>query len=1264
MSSQSRGGLSQKRATRQFKIHDDPAVVEGYDSVPIIEVDELPRGGISLETKAVGRIQFGIPPETIKDSMLMGIEVPSIYIVPVERFCREMGPALGINMAEFEFPAYFNYFIRQKRCTLVVDSLDAEQDIRAVFEETLLGPPNFRNKERPCGNVDEDFDPSFPKDARPNFYKEFYNFRTAEKSTNYEELRVSTLLDFVHFSPPRRDTDGETEKLGVPPIPVTIEIESKHKGESSADLHASRRRLHPLLNNRDEIFVPTSPKEDRSRHRRFSNSSDSQSTHSHSATQSSGRRGSTGSTGSMDSGRKAEGRRSSMPLLGDGSPKRAFSGGERALGAPRRDSLLSINSAFTSSSRNARTSSLGPKVSVQEYDFLTDYGQDRAENKWMYSQAKWLGEVATVYPNTATAREKETNKTARVEIFKMAGGTEYIIHDVNKEGVIIGKVRVSGTVRVPDEISVEGFIFHGVSEDSNTNDLDYPGELPIPRPNFAAPTFHPPSFGVTVLGNSHGFDKNGSTSGYVLWVNGRGIMVDPPPYSSATLEREGIRPQMIMAIIITHCHADHDAGTFQKVMTGSRVAIITTPTIYKSFIRKYSALSGLRPSLLRHSHRHRPAIVGQPLRFQGATFHFSYTLHTIPCISFKVEWRGKSIVFTGDHMNIPSSIDSLEQKGVLSKSRADDLRRLPLQECDILLHEAGAPPIHTPLEVLEALPPNVKERLYVVHTAAIPPLSDLRVAPTGTAGTIRLDGSAEGLHRIMRTYTGVQPTTTSSQIAEESLQDGKNQNITVIGDLDSSTTRGLIDSFGTVNGKPKVAPLVFLRPTDVSDSWFMLSLLSAVPFLSTLSYAHTMEILEIAHVEVHKQGDIVISGDRRPEVLCVFWEGTCISQPPHGDTGEDTEGHSNVWHAGDWTGPVSLQPDITKSAHVTSGEKPWDIVALSEEGVKVIVLMMKDMLRILVSGSKLFRKYAALVEDQEEQLLRQTSQRMFHTLQQSMEASTHELLEVIECNSVLRNMTAMQKRLLESLAEGPRFFSAGEFMWQVGDPVDFAYLIVRGSATIGKKSMAHRGERRRIQSRRGSTGTISMMASIQEHNTRPVERQYGSVVASGVESDKLLKNVHPNSEYARLEVELKVRSEVAEDTEDTGDFLREYDNQRAASSTSAQAHRDKFANKVLARLYSRRAYSEHLIFSRGQFLSDTSRMVSGNLANINRATGVETRSRSSFTSNSHDHHSHTCNLMAGAQGCVVMVFPRSTLVPFLDNNPGLLLCLLGTQVVV
>lgn len=67
-----------------------------YEAIPILEQTKLPRGGVSVHTEGVGRVQFGIPPETIKDSMNLGLDIPVVYIVPVDRFCREMGPSLGM----------------------------------------------------------------------------------------------------------------------------------------------------------------------------------------------------------------------------------------------------------------------------------------------------------------------------------------------------------------------------------------------------------------------------------------------------------------------------------------------------------------------------------------------------------------------------------------------------------------------------------------------------------------------------------------------------------------------------------------------------------------------------------------------------------------------------------------------------------------------------------------------------------------------------------------------------------------------------------------------------------------------------------------------------------------------------------------------------------------------------------------------------------------------------------------------------------------
>lgn len=716
--------------------------------------------------------------------MQLGIPIPQVYIVPVERFCREMGPALGVNLAEFEFPAYFNFFVHKKRCTLVVDSEDAEENIRKVFSETLLGPAQFRREADPLTYEEEDFADDFPRSAIPNFAKELGHFRIMPDG---KELVLETLLDFRHFA---MRSDGH-EGLGVPP---SIDDPSA-AGSASALID---KEGEPD----DADFCPDSE--------------------------------------------------------GEAVPK-----------------------------------------DLQEVENM------EKETPWTYSQAKFMGkllklcccdvsscgltwrtsgDVATVWPAKATPEQIQERSVPRVEIFKMPSGTEYIVHDIDEKNHIVGKARFSGHVKVSEFMSVDGFGGHSILDDLGpkrrksrqietgttnvTDSLSLDSLCSEPEQPLGPPSFHPPSFGVTVLGNSHGFDKSGSVSGYVLWINGRGVMIDPPPYSSATLEREGIRPRTIVGIILTHCHADHDAGAFQKVLTGSPVVVITTPTIYKSFIRKYAALSALSPALLRHSHRYKPAIIGEPLRFQGATFKFTYTLHTIPCVGFRVEWRGRSMVFTGDHFNSPPALTKLQESGVLSRARADDLRNLPLQDTDLLLHEAGAPPIHTPLEVLLDLPQKVKDRLFVVHTSALPEGCELRVAPTGTKGTIRLDQSSlhettltamaresrDNLSSITNSSMNASSITFGSQHDDEGFTwSGRSEYETITGDSvaaeDTKTDAqllmtsyahlggGSVGSYGGARTRRASAfssapPLVSLRPASSTDAWFILNLLSAVPFLT------------------------------------------------------------------------------------------------------------------------------------------------------------------------------------------------------------------------------------------------------------------------------------------------------------------------------------------------------------------------------------------------------------------------------------------------
>lgn len=148
----------------------------------------------------------------------------------------------------------------------------------------------------------------------------------------------------------------------------------------------------------------------------------------------------------------------------------------------------------------------------------------------------------------------------------------------------------------------------------------------------------------------------------------------------------------------------------------------------------------------------------------------------------------------------------------------------------------------------------------MVHTSALPPDCDLRVAPTGTSGTLRLDskkGRSGG-------STKTQPTNSSqlnsesvqggvpgaiadpyqraplrksnssiSAVDSESLDDGGKPSLSVLGDYRPPSMAELSAiSLYTSGGTKRVPPMVFLRPTCVSDAWFILNLLSAVPFFS------------------------------------------------------------------------------------------------------------------------------------------------------------------------------------------------------------------------------------------------------------------------------------------------------------------------------------------------------------------------------------------------------------------------------------------------
>mgnify|MGYP005846778465 CR=1 FL=1 len=236
-------------------------------------------------------------------------------------------------------------------------------------------------------------------------------------------------------------------------------------------------------------------------------------------------------------------------------------------------------------------------------------------------------------------------------------------------------------------------------------------------------------------------------------------------------------------------------------------------------------------------------------------------------------------------------------------------------------------------------------------------------------------------------------------------------------------------------------------------------------FRCSLSYASTMEVLETCRVDAYCVNDVIVPASRRSQVLCVVWEGTCAERPKQSTTKTNTRGSllppigeqddqdglvGAVWYAGDWTGPIALQPERRLSGESQLSDT-HDVVAISQEGVKVITIENSHIHPILKSGSPLYRKYLERRAQQERaQSLEMTEGDHVSTTEQLLGEALRNLniLELLNCNSALRKLSAVQKRHLESLAEGPVSFLPGERIWRSGAPVDRAFIIVSGTASF------------------------------------------------------------------------------------------------------------------------------------------------------------------------------------------------------------------------
>ncbi|KAH9259392.1 hypothetical protein BASA81_002435 [Batrachochytrium salamandrivorans] len=191
-----------------------------------LQIYPLPRGGHSVQTR-IGPIQVGLPPETIKDSMNIGLKFPTIFIIPQQRF----HPWRMISVAEFEFPAYFNFFVLQRAVRLITTK-SGEVALRCMFQESLLGPVDLSREA-----IREDFAPNLSVEHWPQFPKERLYFGDND---------INKLLEFVPLQ--ERSTANRTCLEADLEDDMVVRLEANELGGDSF-----------VIIDRREVLVPSPP---------------------------------------------------------------------------------------------------------------------------------------------------------------------------------------------------------------------------------------------------------------------------------------------------------------------------------------------------------------------------------------------------------------------------------------------------------------------------------------------------------------------------------------------------------------------------------------------------------------------------------------------------------------------------------------------------------------------------------------------------------------------------------------------------------------------------------------------------------------------------------------------------------------------------------------------------------------------------------------------------------------------------------------------
>ncbi len=232
-----------------------------------------------------------------------------------------------------------------------------------------------------------------------------------------------------------------------------------------------------------------------------------------------------------------------------------------------------------------------------------------------------------------------------------------------------------------------------------------------------AARFDPERPTLITLGVGYAFTSVHFHTSFLVVYRGEVTLVDAPAplrrifRDAAAVSGLPVTIEHVDHVILTHLHGDHcngieELGFWRRYRSNGapRPALYMLPELRHGLEQRMNAAMApsINPdetaSLLGTFYDVRALVEGTtiPVGKQGMELEIHPTEHFIPCAGFRLRAGGRQLGY---------SADTSFSKPLFSFLEASDL----------ILHECGPGPGHTPPEAIRALPDAVKQRLRLVH---------------------------------------------------------------------------------------------------------------------------------------------------------------------------------------------------------------------------------------------------------------------------------------------------------------------------------------------------------------------------------------------------------------------------------------------------------------------------------------------------------------------------------------------------------------------